>query len=135
MSNELNHLSSSSYQDQPCSMIREGAVCRPNPPSLTWKPSDESFYKDNIRIEGAFVNHIHRADKNEKSNYTTLLVCHGNVIRYFVCRALQLPSDHWLRFAVFNASITILDIHSNGKVSLITMGDVGFLPPKMITYE
>ena len=121
--------------DQPCSLIKEGAPCKPSPASVTWKPSEESFYKDNLRIEAAFCNHIHRADKNEESNYTSLFVCHGNVIRYFVCRALQIPGDHWLRLSLYNASITVLDIHSNGNVSLKILGDVGFLQPTMITYD
>lgn len=131
----MDNLSISPVINQPCSMIREGAVCRPNPPSTTWTPSDEDFFKDNLRVEAGFMNHVHRASKNDTSNFTTLLVCHGNVIRYFVCRALQIQPDHWLRMAVFNASITILDIHANGKVSLITLGDVGYMKPSMISYE
>ena len=131
----MDNLSISPVINQPCSMIREGAVCKPNPPSTTWTPSDEDFLKDNLRVEAGFMNHVHRASKNDTSNFTTLLVCHGNVIRYFVCRALQIEPDHWLRMAVFNASITILDIHANGKVSLITLGDVGYMKPSMISYE
>ena len=121
--------------DEPCTMIREGAVCKPSPESINWHPSDESFFKDNKRIEAGFVNHIHRADIDEHSNYTTLLVCHGNVIRYFVCRALQLDPHHWLRFSVYNASITVLDVYSNGRVSLKLLGDCGFLAGDKITYE
>lgn len=121
--------------DEPCTLIREGAPCQPNPPSLSWKPSEESFFKDNKRIEAGFVNHCHRPDNEEKSNYTTLLVCHGNVIRYFVCRALQIAPENWLRFSVYNASITILDVYSNGRISLKVMGDVGFLEADKVTYE
>ena len=36
-----------------CSMIREGAVCRPSPPCTGWDPSDEDFEK-----EGARVSHL-----------------------------------------------------------------------------
>ena len=43
-----------------------------------------------------------------------MLVCHGNVIRYFVARALQLDPEIWLRMAVNNASYTVLDVHSDG---------------------
>ncbi len=38
------------HQCQPCSMIREGAVCRPDPPSLYWTASDEDFTKDGMRV-------------------------------------------------------------------------------------
>ena len=50
-------------------------------------------------------------------------------------RALQLPEEAWLRTAVYNASITILEIRENGDVSLRCMGDVGHLPVKMVTYN
>ena len=35
-----------------------------------------------------------------------VLVCHGNVIRYFVMRGLQLPPEAWLRQSLNNGSIT-----------------------------
>jgi hypothetical protein len=35
-------------------MIREGAVCRPDPPSLYWSASDEDFLKDNLRVRVLF---------------------------------------------------------------------------------
>ena len=35
-----------------------------------------------------------------------IVVAHGNVIRYMVCRALQLPPEAWLRFSTFNCSLT-----------------------------
>lgn len=120
---------------EPCSMIREGAVCRPQPPHPTWKPSDEDFYKDGLRIEAAFAAHIHRADDEEEDeDYTTVLVCHGNVIRYFALKALQLPVDAWLRTSVANCSISTLHIGPSGKVSLRGLGDVGHLAPKDITW-
>ena len=33
-----------------CSMIREGAVCRPSPPSSGWDPSEECFEKEGARV-------------------------------------------------------------------------------------
>ncbi len=50
-------------------------------------------------------------------------------------RALQLPPEAWLRTAAYNASITILEIYPSGRVSLRCFGDVGHLPPDMITYN
>ena len=35
---------------EPCSMIREGAVCRPDPPARNWDVSDEDFEKEGIRV-------------------------------------------------------------------------------------
>lgn len=46
----------------------------------------QQFFQDGARIEAGFRKYFHRADaKQEKDSYT-LVVCHANVIRYFVCR-------------------------------------------------
>jgi serine/threonine-protein phosphatase PGAM5 len=132
---------------QPCSLIREGAVCPPSPLHSAWKPTEEEFAKDGARVEAAFLNHIHRAQQGagesgegeegegEGEDYTTVLVCHGNVIRYFALKALQLPVDAWLRTSVANSSITILSITPTGAVSLQTLGDAGFLDAKEVTFN
>lgn len=64
-----------------------------------------------------------------------LVVCHGNVIRYSLLRALQLPVQAWLRFAVWNCGISHLIIRTNGHVGLQTLGDTGHLSKDMITYH
>ena len=33
-----------------CSMIREGAVCPPSPPSAGWEPTEEEFEKEGARV-------------------------------------------------------------------------------------
>jgi broad specificity phosphatase PhoE len=48
-------------------------------------------------------------DDDEGDSYD-VVVCHGNVIRYFVCRALQLPPEGWLKLATFNCGLTHLAI-------------------------
>lgn len=64
-----------------------------------------------------------------------LVVCHGNVIRYSLLRALQLPVQAWLRFAIWNCGISHLIIRTNGHVGLQTLGDTGHLSKDMITYH
>jgi serine/threonine-protein phosphatase PGAM5 len=135
-----------------CDLIREGAVCRPEPD--TWKgPTAQDYEEDNKRIEEAFRKYFHRSislqapqpstDSEETCGTdnvcnqpsSTLFVCHGNVIRYFVMRALQLPPEAWLRTSVANASITIVSIHPSGRVSLQCMGETGHLNPELITFN
>lgn len=151
-----NNIILKEHNIKPCSMIREGAVITPLPTIDNWKPSQESFFKDNLRVEAAFMNHVHRpkrineqeeqnsnsncnGDKSEKKSnenepYSTLLVCHGNVIRYFILRALQMDPRAWHRLAVYNASITVIDVYSDGQVSIKAMGDTGHFDPDLITY-
>jgi len=107
----------------------------PNISKASWDVTETDFHRDGMRIEAAFRSHIHRAEKDEKSSYTTVLVCHGNVIRYLTMRALQLDPAAWLRLSVANGSMTILSVYPSGKVSLSVLGDVGHLPTDLITYN
>jgi len=51
-----------------------------------------------------------------------IIVCHANVIRYFLCRALQIPPEAWLRLCTFNCSLTYLTIRPTGTVSCRMLG-------------
>jgi serine/threonine-protein phosphatase PGAM5 len=64
-----------------------------------------------------------------------IIVGHGNVIRYFVCRGLQLPPEAWLRFSVFNCSITYMVISPAGYVSVRSLGDTGHLSYDETTFS
>ena len=46
----------------------------------------EEFYRDGARIEAAFRKYFHRAPPTQEKSSVEVLVCHANVIRYFVCR-------------------------------------------------
>lgn len=103
------------------------------------------------RIERAFRKYVHRAPSpsptpddtsssfqpqsgenevqlqpNPKHEFE-IIVCHANVIRYFLCRALQLPPEAWLRLCVFNCSLTYVTVRPTGGVSCRMVGDIGHL--------
>ncbi|KAM9101821.1 serine/threonine-protein phosphatase PGAM5, mitochondrial isoform X2 [Sarcophilus harrisii] len=113
-------------------LLREGAPIEPDPPVSDWKP-EARYYEDGARIEAAFRNFIHRADAKQEEDSYEIFVCHANVIRYIVCRALQFPPEGWLRMSLNNGSITHLVIRPSGRVALRTLGDSGFMPPDKIT--
>merc|ERR1719414_1318933 len=56
-----------------------------------------------------------------------IIVCHMNVIRYFVARALQLPPEAWLRMRGNNCGITEIIVLPTGQVTLGTFADTGHL--------
>jgi serine/threonine-protein phosphatase PGAM5 len=64
---------------------------------------------------------------------TELMVCHGNVIRNMVVRALGVDSQAWLEMSVGNASITKILIEPDGRFKVIAVGDVGHIPPSLRT--
>ncbi|XP_059407255.1 serine/threonine-protein phosphatase PGAM5, mitochondrial isoform X2 [Carassius carassius] len=115
-----------------CDLLREGAPIEPVPPVTHWKP-EAVYHEDGARIEAAFRRYIHRADAKQKEDSYEIIVCHANVIRYFVCRALQFPPEGWLRMGLNNGSITWLTIRPSGRVGLRALGDSGFMPPDKLT--
>jgi serine/threonine-protein phosphatase PGAM5 len=63
-----------------------------------------------------------------------VLVCHGNVIRYFVSRALGIDTRLFANFAVANASLTILRVRRDGTMQVMAVGDAGHIPPNLQSY-
>ncbi len=62
-----------------------------------------------------------------------LWVCHGNVIRYLVTEALGVDTRAWLEMSVGNASLTEIRVEPDGRFKVISVGDVGHLPPALQT--
>lgn len=114
--------------------LNEGRPCLPEPP-----PSHASHYtnshNDGERIENAYRMLCAKPPPDQESDSYHVVVCHANVIRYVVCRALQLPPEAWLRFSLPHTSMTHLVIRASGDVSLRSLGDAGHLEPRMITYS
>ena len=54
--------------------------------------------------------------------------------KLFFFRSLQLPADAWMRMFIPHASITFINIDSNGIVSMTRFGDSGHFPPDKVTY-
>lgn len=115
------------------SLLEEGSPIPPEPPVGHWKPEATYTFQDGPRIEAAFRKYFHRATPDQTEDSYDIIVCHGNVIRYFVCRALQFPADAWLRFSIIHGSITWLSIYPSGRVTLRTYGDAGHMPPEALT--
>ncbi|XP_023678805.1 serine/threonine-protein phosphatase PGAM5, mitochondrial-like [Paramormyrops kingsleyae] len=115
-----------------CDLLREGSPVEPVPRIGQWRP-ESVYHEDGARIEAAFRRYIHRADVTQKQDSYEIIVCHANVIRYFVCRALQFPPEGWLRMGLNNGSITWLTIRPSGRVGLRMLGDSGFMPPEKLT--
>lgn len=71
----------------------------------------------------------HRPQHNLKTIHEyEIIVGHANVIRYFICRALQIPPECWLRLNPYHCSISYLAVSANGLVTARMVGDNGHLP-------
>ena len=62
-----------------------------------------------------------------------LLVCHGNVTRYLVTKALGVDTEAWLEMSVAHASLTQIRVEADGRFKVISVGDIGHVPPNLQT--
>ena len=58
-----------------------------------------------------------------------------NAIRYSILRLLQLPPEAWLRFSLYNGSLTRVEIRSDGLCSVRCVSDAGFMKPEEISFN
>lgn len=92
------------------------------------KPEDLAACQ--ARLERVFAKYFVPAAGTERQE---LFVCHGNVIRYLVTRALGVDTLAWLEMSVGHASITKIRVEPDGRFKVIAVGDVGHLPPNLLT--
>jgi serine/threonine-protein phosphatase PGAM5 len=83
------------------------------------------------QLERAFARYFRPAADREAHD---ILVCHGNVIRYFVCRALGVEPRAWLGMTIANCSLTIIRVQPDGAMKMVSFSDVGHLPCDLQTY-
>lgn len=60
---------------------------------------------------------------------------HGNIIRYLICRALDVSPDAWINLETSNCSISTIRIEPDGNCKLESLNDVSHLPPELVTYN
>lgn len=63
-----------------------------------------------------------------------IVVCHGNVIRWLVTRALDVDPTAWLQMSIANCSLTVIQVRADGSCKLLAFADSGHIPWSMTTY-
>jgi len=114
-------------------LLEEGAPLPPEPPLEFWQPNAAQFRADGPRIERAFQKYFEKPKEAQEKDSHDIIVCHANVIRYCVCRALQVPPQAWLRIWLNHGSITWLTIRPEGRIVLRALGASGFMSPEKLT--
>lgn len=120
----LKHLSESSPSDERQSETPHNTTTLAStltPTSDSCNPQEEGSSNVMETIASSVED-----DEDEKHEFE-IIVGHANVIRYFFCRALQLPPEAWLRLCIFNCSLTYFTIRPTGTVSCRLLGDIGHL--------
>ena len=68
------------------------------------------------------------------ANEYDIVVCHGNMIRWFATRVLEVDPLAWLGMSVANCSLTVVQVRADGSKKLIAFADSGHIPYSMTTY-
>jgi len=98
------------------------------PPAAALKVDEVAANACRQRLDTAFAAFF--KTPSDASRYD-VLVCHGNVIRYFVTKALGVDTRAWPAMSVAHASLTIIEVHRNGAMRLVAVGDIGHVPPPL----
>jgi len=68
------------------------------------------------------------------ANEYDIVVCHGNVIRWFATRVLEVDPLAWLGMSIANCSLTVVQVRADGSKKLVAFADSGHIPYSMTTY-
>jgi serine/threonine-protein phosphatase PGAM5 len=93
--------------------------------------SEAVIEKDALQAQRAFERYFKAASKVTRHE---IIVCHGNIIRYLVCRALQVPIESWTNTDIHNCGISEVAIEADGRMMLISHNDTGHLPYDLRTF-
>jgi len=115
-------------------LIREGCPVAPEPPLANYPPHPWTESKESAAIEAGFRKFVRRAKPKSTESEVSVIVCHGNVIRYFLCRGLQLPPTAWLHMSLPHCSVSSLHCRPSGTVGTRGIGEAGYLPKHLQTY-
>jgi serine/threonine-protein phosphatase PGAM5 len=110
---------------RPASVLREGMYSKVKGYEV---PASER-HEDRERASAAYSRFFRtsRADRFE------IVVCHGNLIRFLVCRALHVAVIRWTRMNSNHCSTTRILVRDTGAVRVASYNETAHLPPKLVT--
>jgi serine/threonine-protein phosphatase PGAM5 len=106
-------------------LLREGIYTRVE----GYNVSAAEQREDRTRADAAYMKFF-RPSRTER---TELIVCHGNLIRYLICRALHTPVVKWLRMTTNHCGITRVLVRESGAVRVVSYNETTHLPNKLVT--
>lgn len=120
------------YAGQAFDVLPDLAECTPptRRKDITAEEPPESLAACKAQLDRLFEAVFEKATPAGRND---LFVCHGNVIRYLVTRALGVDSEAWLEMSIGHASITRIRIEADGRYKVIAVGDVGHIPANLRT--
>lgn len=112
---------------RPMHLLREAVPTRiPHIPGFAPR---ERIRADGARVEAAFAR-LFRPVRRSRSD---VVVAHGNIIRWFVCRALGVPPVTWVKLGSIHCGITEIVVEPGGRMRLRSFNDARHLPRSLRT--
>jgi serine/threonine-protein phosphatase PGAM5 len=122
---------------RPLVPLRYAHVLRESIPSLPrrrgWisrRLHPEDIARAGSRAERALVRYFRPSRGPDRHE---LIVAHGNLIRYLVCRVLGVSPRAWADMGSHNCGVSVVAVRGDGTRSLLSYNDTGHLPPHLVT--
>jgi serine/threonine-protein phosphatase PGAM5 len=106
-------------------VLREGIYSKIRGYELT----PEERAEDRARADLAYAKFF----RTSRAERTDVLVCHGNLIRYLLCRAIDVPPSRWVRMISNHCSVTRILVRGAGTVRVVSYNETAHLPPNLVT--
>lgn len=90
----------------------------------------EQLERERRQAERAYQKFFKLTRRGERRE---VLVCHGNIIRYFLARVMQAPATVWTGMDVRQGSISEVELQAAWQ-RVNALSDVGHLPPALWTF-
>lgn len=98
-------------------------------PGLTERDDLPRLRKNLLRMQRAHAR-LARPARGERCE---LVVAHGNLIRLFVCLALEVAPAAWLKMRIHNCAISVLAVKSEHEEILASYNETQHLPKTLRT--
>ncbi len=86
--------------------------------------------QDRQRADIAFRKYFKVAKRGDRHD---VIVCHGNLIRYFITLVLKAEPDSWVKMDICNCGITQVLVQPEGDMALLCHNDWGHIPKELRT--
>lgn len=122
-------------------LLREGWPGPPfakdqTPPTLLQPRTEveqEMDREDAQRMDAAYNKYFGEQSDGDAGSFR-VIVCHANLIRYLVCRALRINVNGvWGHLEINHCGITRIDIYRNRPLKVMALNETGHLPHSLIT--
>lgn len=115
-------------------VVRDSLLNECTPPTdrtdIKWDTPGEADSAQ-AQLEAAWARY---AQPTPEQDTADVLACHGNVIRWFVTRAIGADTKRWAYQEIANGSFTVITIKADGSTRLVVYDDASHIPPAKQTW-